>query len=385
MNFKADGLILAPIASRNAEQQMRDADLYRIDKPTHTCTRSRHDLLRQESNISMKSIQSLHAPQLPNHIPRNQLSRRAMQSLSSRSLRKLQVQPKFLQHDIANKKTNEEGMSDLDEDRHHPNIETEVSVESISIVASDDVHFSKEETAIINDKVVATVDRNFNKLRITSTAATSTTSTPSTEQSSDSQDQEDDIKTKKKAEKIDIINKIISSKSKSKWARLRSVLYLEDGRDILREAATQQGILLTVLAQTPPLDIAEYFFYHCREEAFMEQDDWGRTPLHVASTYPSEDSCELVEALLDRFPEATTIQDEYGRTPLMLACSHGKEMDARAIRVLIRASQSTILAEDEDGCSALEYALLSEVSHKVFLRLQKSHAFTMKKIYAKSA
>ena len=190
---------------------------------------------------------------------------------------------------------------------------------------------------------------------------------------------------KKKAEKIAIINKVISSKSKSKWARLRSVLYLEDGREIMREAATQQNILLTVLAQTPPLDIAEYFLYHCREEAFMERNDWGQTPLHVAATYPTEDSCELVEALLDRFPEAATIQDEYGRTPLMLACSHGKEMDARAIRVLIRASHSTIIAEDEDGCSALEYALLSEVSHKVFLRLQKSHACTMKKVYAKSA
>ena len=103
----------------------------------------------------------------------------------------------------------------------------------------------------------------------------------------------------KKAEKVDIINKVITSKSKSKWARLRSVLYLEDGREIMRKAATQQNILLTVLAQTPPLDIAEYFLYHCREEAFMERNDRGQTPLHVAATYPSEDSCELVEALLD--------------------------------------------------------------------------------------
>ena len=386
MNFKAGGLIRIPI-DMNANQQMRDADLYRIDNPT--TTRSRHDLLRQESNTSMRSIQSL-PPQidLPNHSPRSQLARRDMQSLSSRSLRKLQVQPNFLhQRDIANKRTNEEGTSDLDEDRHHQNIDSEVPVESMSIVSSSKMpHNVNKATVAVDDKVVAAVDKNFQKLSITS-AATSTTSTSSTEQSPNNKSEQSDTCTKmtKKAEKVDIINKVITSKSKSKWARLRSVLYIEDGREIMREAATQQNILLTVLAQTPPLDIAEYFFYHCREEAFMERNDRGQTPLHVAATYPSEDSCELVEALLDVFPEAATIQDEGGRTPLMLACSHGKEMDARAIKVLIRASHSSIIAEDEDGSSALEYALLSEVSHKVFLRLQKSHACTMKKIFAKSA
>ena len=395
MNFKADGIIRAPIASMNAEQQVRDADLYRIDNPT---THKRRDLHRQESNTSTRSIQSL--PQLPNHSPRSQLARRDMQSLSCRSLRKLQVQPNFLHNDTTNKKTNKEGTSDLhvdvDGDRC-PNIATEIPpVKDIPTVASSfETHNSIQDSLLVQEavdtrvvvieKVITAVDRNFQKLSITSTATSTTSTSSSNEQSPDIQGEEGDIKMKKKAEKIAIINKVISSKSKSKWARLRSVLYLEDGREIMREAATQQNILLTVLAQTPPLDIAEYFFYHCREEAFMERNDWGQTPLHVAATYPTEDSCELVEALLDRFPEAATIQDEYGRTPLMLACSHGKEMDARAIRVLIRASHSTIIAEDEDGCSALEYALLSEVSHKVFLRLQKSHACTMKKVYAKSA
>ena len=384
MNLKADGLIRAPIASMNAEQQMRDADLYRIDNPTAHASR-RRDLHRQESNTSTRSIQSL--PQLPNHSPRSQLARRDMQSLSCRSLRKLQVQPNFLQHDTTDKTTNDDkGTSDSEEAvrrRQNKCIESEVPpVEDTSTAVSSEIHNSIQEAVDVNEKAV---DRNFQKLSITS-AVTSTTSTSSSnEQSLDSQGQEGDIKMKKKAEKMAIINKVINSKSKSKWARLRSVLYLEDGREIMREAATQQNILLTVLAQTPPLDIAEYFLYHCREEAFMERNDWGQTPLHVAATYPTEDSCELVEALLDRFPEAATIQDEYGRTPLMLACSHGKEMDARAIRVLIRASHSTIIAEDEDGCSALEYALLSEVSHKVFLRLQNSHACTMKKVYAKSA
>ena len=149
MNFKAGGLIRAPM-NMNAKQQMRDADLYRIDNPT--TTRSRRDLLRQESNTSMRSIQSL--PQVPTHSPRSQLAR-DMQSLSSRSLRKLQVQPNFLQHDIASKKkTNEEGTSDLhvDDDCHHLNVKSEVAVESMSIAPSSKMPHNVNK-AIVNDKI----------------------------------------------------------------------------------------------------------------------------------------------------------------------------------------------------------------------------------------
>ena len=188
----------------NAKQQMRDADLYRIDNPT---TRSRRDLLRQESSTSIRNIQSL-PPQLPNHSPRSQFARRDMQSLSSRSLRKLQVQPNFLQHETTNKKTNEKGTSDLqiDEDRRRPNIETEEPpAEDIPIVASSETHNSIQDSlqeavdirASVNEKAVAAVDRNFQKLSITF-AANSITSTSSTEQLPDSQGQKGDIEMKKK-------------------------------------------------------------------------------------------------------------------------------------------------------------------------------------------
>ena len=116
-----------------------------------------------------------------------------------------------------------------------------------------------------------------------------------------------------------------------------------------------------------------------------ERDGKGRTLLHIACSVPCEDSFEIVETLLKLIPEAAYIADGNGRTPLMLACAHGKEMDPRVIKALVKASQEAVVVEDEEGMSALEYALLSEVSGTLFRKLQVAHAKQMKKESAKAA
>jgi hypothetical protein len=160
--------------------------------------------------------------------------------------------------------------------------------------------------------------------------------------------------------------------ARRKWKRLRHLLASAGhaGRDALATNASRD-VLHVLYASNPPLDVVTDLLGLCGSRA-KEIDSTGRTPLHIAAA--SGAPLEVVEPLLGMHPAAAGLPDLRGETPLMLAAAHGKAADKTLVKLLIRASPHTVNAEDDEGCSALEYALLSEVPRDTFRMLQKACA-----------
>mmetsp|Transcript_20595 Transcript_20595/g.59052 ORF Transcript_20595/g.59052 Transcript_20595/m.59052 type:complete len:300 (+) Transcript_20595:102-1001(+) len=157
--------------------------------------------------------------------------------------------------------------------------------------------------------------------------------------------------------------------ARRKWNRLRSLLSSADFEVYAKNSS--RDILHILYASNPPLDIVTDLLGLCGSRV-SEIDSTGRTPLHMATA--SGASVEVVEPLISMYPTAAGIPDNRGETPLMLASAHGKGADKSLIKALIRASPNTVIDEDDEGMSSLEYALLSEVPRDIFRMLQKSCA-----------
>ena len=157
--------------------------------------------------------------------------------------------------------------------------------------------------------------------------------------------------------------------ARRKWNRLRSLLSSADF-DVYAKNSSRD-ILHILYASNPPLDVVTDLLGLCGSRV-TEIDSTGRTPLHMATA--SGAPLEVVEPLLSLHPAAGGIPDNRGETPLMLASAHGKGADKSLVKALIRASPHTVIDEDDEGLSALEYALLSEVPRDIFRMLQKSCA-----------
>jgi len=109
-------------------------------------------------------------------------------------------------------------------------------------------------------------------------------------------------------------------------------------------------------------------------------DCMHRTPLHIAAGMMA--SLPIMQLLSDAYPHACTMGDDGGRTPLHLVCDstcalfEGGQESMReppsygVVRMLIKVSPSSVPLEDEDGISALEYAILSELPIEVVKLLQ---------------
>ncbi|KAL7546086.1 hypothetical protein ACHAWF_009424 [Thalassiosira exigua] len=119
-------------------------------------------------------------------------------------------------------------------------------------------------------------------------------------------------------------------------------------------------------------------------DAPSSRDCLNRTPLHVAAGTGA--SCTVLKVLVDAYPEACTIQDNDGRSPLHMACDSHCELfedngesstrreapSYRTIGVLLSGSLESAILEDEDGMSAIEYALCSSAELKTIRLLQKA-------------
>mmetsp|Transcript_25402 Transcript_25402/g.43369 ORF Transcript_25402/g.43369 Transcript_25402/m.43369 type:complete len:262 (+) Transcript_25402:204-989(+) len=123
-----------------------------------------------------------------------------------------------------------------------------------------------------------------------------------------------------------------------------------------------------------------------RTDALRARDSLGRTPLHIAVASAADPL--VVKLIGSANPEACTILDEDGRTPLHLACDSTntiqvenfkcqqhmpQQNEARSyntVRALLSESPEASLVEDEDGMSALEYAIMSDASIELVTLLQ---------------
>lgn len=141
-------------------------------------------------------------------------------------------------------------------------------------------------------------------------------------------------------------------------------------------------ILHAVARFDPPSILIKRIIELC-PTAPMSQDVLNRTPLHVAAGTGA--GSVVIKTLVDAYPEACMIQDTDGRTPLHMACDTStelfednrgsdlyREVPYRTVGVLLRASLNSAVLEDEDGMSAIEYALCSNADLQTVRLIQKA-------------
>ncbi len=140
-------------------------------------------------------------------------------------------------------------------------------------------------------------------------------------------------------------------------------------------------LLHAVVKYNPPPQILDAMI-HAHGDALKGQDCVGRTPLHVACGTGADD--QVIRRLVKAYPPACDLQDEDGRLPLHLACDNecvlfeGDDQTPRApptvdvIRSLLSGSLRSVLVEDEDEMSPLEYAIVSDANINVVKLLQKA-------------
>ena len=138
--------------------------------------------------------------------------------------------------------------------------------------------------------------------------------------------------------------------------------------------------LHAVIKYNPPLSILNKMI-KAHSDALKGQDCVGRTPLHVACGTGA--SANIIRSLVKEYPEACNVQDEDGRLPLHLACdsecvlfegdeTHRAPPTLEVIRPLLSGSLRSVLVEDEDDMSPIEYAIVSDADIKVVKLLQKA-------------
>lgn len=178
------------------------------------------------------------------------------------------------------------------------------------------------------------------------------------------------------------------------WRRLNRVFLTEpEGRKTFRhlaslvaESSSFNG--MTILHACSRFNPPPYVILRIIElcpDAPRARDCLDRTPLHVmAGTCAAS---FVIEVLVDAFPDACMIQDMDGRTPLHFACDSSCELfednnsasttprpppSYRTIDILVKASLDSVILEDEDGMSAIEYALCSNADLQTVKLLQRA-------------
>lgn len=146
-------------------------------------------------------------------------------------------------------------------------------------------------------------------------------------------------------------------------------------------------LLHACLCHNPPLEVVVQIITMLpdRTSALRVQDSMGRTPLHIAVACDAEPM--VIKILSSTDPTTCSILDSDGRSPLHLACdsscciqddidslSQPRERKAPSygsVLILLSESLGPALIEDEDGMSALEYAIISDASIEIVKLLQK--------------
>ena len=184
--------------------------------------------------------------------------------------------------------------------------------------------------------------------------------------------------------------------AKRDWGAARKLL--SANRNTVEEISTccilgtsgSGGVLHFVCRFHPPLDVVQKIV-----ESFPEYIDGidrdSRLPLHIATRWGA--SSLVIKFLLQLSPNAEAVQDYLGKTPLILACqsyrrnfvpsieddknsypSTLKKSMLQIVQALYKTAPEVVSLEDEDGATALEYAIIVEADIRVVRLLHMASA-----------
>ena len=145
------------------------------------------------------------------------------------------------------------------------------------------------------------------------------------------------------------------------------------------------NILHIALCNDSPVDIVESILQSFPETPFLA-DSVGRYPLHIASSLGL--STEIVVMIAKAYRHACLKQDLDGKTPLHFACSlelvlyegedihlgNMKELNSSSIVSLVSIAPASVHLEDCDDMNPIELAILSNASSSIVSILQNISA-----------
>ena len=142
--------------------------------------------------------------------------------------------------------------------------------------------------------------------------------------------------------------------------------------------------------RNPPLQVISDLIHYDRN-ATSTRNEKGQTPLHIAVA--NRTSFEVIEHLTNEFPEATEMRDHDGKIPLMIFCEsyfsiNHKDMTPTEkedefidlLDILLNASIHSIVIEDKNGRTALEYAIMNDAGLQAIKMLQEKSKMYYDKI-----
>ena len=177
-------------------------------------------------------------------------------------------------------------------------------------------------------------------------------------------------------------NSLLKLVHESKWSTLQQVLVSgKSGYASFHvEACTDTILHDSIYLGAPPhvlMLLASQF-----PETLSHIDNQKRYPIHAACASGSSPS--FIAHCINSCPTSVKAKDKSGKTALHLLCQYYKESNSKnqlpyqnaernmeqILWIIYRSAPATIIAEDNDGVCAIEYALQSNVSIGFFKTLQ---------------
>ena len=108
-----------------------------------------------------------------------------------------------------------------------------------------------------------------------------------------------------------------------------------------------------------------------RPEDVRTPDSRGRLPLHIA--LDNEASLDIIQALIEIYPEATSIKEDiYGMLPIHIACT--KPVTVKLVESLLQFYIEGAAVTDNDRCLPLHYAIRKRATKDVIQFLHEAYS-----------
>ena len=174
------------------------------------------------------------------------------------------------------------------------------------------------------------------------------------------------------------------------WDRFRMLLSTEVGQIAVQNQLLSsndfaaESALAYAARFHPPMDVIRCIADLLPPDVAARPDPMNRSPLHTAAKWGAPP--RVIRYLAEMDPSAANMQDVHGKTPLHYAAEfYGsnyaplrsddkphKEAVLEVIRYLCKLSPTTVNIEDNNECTALEYAIQNDSDIKVVRSLQKA-------------